>query len=415
VFHDGMIQWARGFGSVSIGGPPVVPETLFQAGSISKPVSAVAALVLVQAGKLDLDADVNLILKNWKLPANSYTDESKVTLRRLLNHSAGISVHGFPGYAAGKPIPSLVEVLNGTAPANTAPIVVGHRPGERFEYSGGGYTIMQQMLIDLTGQPFSDLLADTVLKPFGMTNSSFHQPLLAKEAQAAATPYRGDGAPVEGGPHIYPELAAAGLWTTPTDLAHFSLAMLDAWAGRKNPVLSQSTVTQMLTPGFGDYGLGPIVRGSPPHRHFRHDGVNAGFVNAMIAFESGDGAVVMTNAAGGGRLAGEILRSIAAEYRWPAIQARVRQRIDVSSQILERLVGTYELTPKFRIRVSREGERLFAQATGQERFEVFPESERDFFYSVVDAVLTFDADGQAGATQLILHQNGMDRVAKRIP
>jgi hypothetical protein len=210
-------------------------------------------------------------------------------------------------------------------------------------------------------------------------------------------------------------LAAAGLWTTPTDLAHFALALLDAWAGRKNPILSQSTTTQMLTPGLGDYGLSLIIRGSPPNRHFRHDGVNDGFVNAMIAFESGDGAIIMTNGAGGGRLAGEILRSIAAEYRWPAIQAKVRQRINVSAQILERLVGTYELTPKFRIRVSREGERLFAQATGQERFEVFPESDRDFFYSVVDAVLTFDADGQAGATQLILHQNGTDGVAKRVP
>jgi hypothetical protein len=220
---------------------------------------------------------------------------------------------------------------------------------------------------------------------------------------------------VDGGSHIYPELAAAGLWTTPTDLAHFALALLDAWAGRKNPVLSQSTTAQMLTPGRGDYGLSLIVKGSPPNRYFQHDGVNAGFVNVMVAFESGDGAVIMTNAAGGGRLAGDILRSIAAEYRWPAIQAKVRQRINVSAQSLERLVGTYELTPKFRIRISKEGERLFAQATGQQQFEVFPESDRDFFYSVVDAVLTFDADGQAGATQLILHQNGMDRVAKRVP
>jgi CubicO group peptidase (beta-lactamase class C family) len=415
VLHDGTIQWARGFGSVSIGGLPVMTDTLFQAGSISKPVSAVAALRLAQAGKLDLDADVDLVLKSWKLPANSYTNESRVTLRRLLNHSAGISVHGFPGYAAGRPVPSLIDVLNGMPPANTAPIVVDHRPGERFQYSGGGYTIMQQMLTDLTGQPFPELLADTVLKPFGMINSSFHQPLSANEAQLAATPYRGNGTPIEGGAHTYPELAAAGLWTTPTDLSHFALALLDAWAGRNNPVLSQSTIAQMLTPGFGDYGLGPIVRGSPPNRHFRHDGVNAGFVNAMIAFESGDGAVVMTNSAAGWQLAGEVLRSIAAEYRWPAIQAKVRQRINVSPQTLERLVGTYELTPKFRIRISKDGERLFAQATGQERFEVFPETDRDFFYSVVDAVLTFDADGQGGATQLILHQDGKDRVAKRVP
>src|SRR5438876_11008 len=290
VLHDGKNEWARGFGAVSTGGPPVTPETLFQAGSISKPVSAIAALALVQAGKLGLDADVNTLLKSWKIPANSYSEESKVTLRRLLSHSAGISVHGFPGYAADKLVPSLIDVLNGTTPANTAPIVVEYVPGSRFQYSGGGYTIMQQLLMDVTGRPLPDLVADMVLKPFGMTNSSFVQPLPAEKAQAAATPYRGNGARVPGGPHTYPELAAAGLWTTPTDLARFALALQDAWAGRKNPVLSQAMTVQMLTPGLGDYGLSLVVKGSPPNRRFGHAGVNDGFVNLMTAFENGEGA-----------------------------------------------------------------------------------------------------------------------------
>jgi len=189
----------------------------------------------------------------------------------------------------------------------------------------------------------------------------------------------------------------------------------DAWAGRKNPVLSQAMTVQMLTPGLGDYGLSLVVKGSPPNRRFGHAGVNDGFVNLMTAFENGEGAVIMTNGARGGLLANEIMRRIATEYQWPALQPKVRRRINVSAERLEQLVGTYEIAPKFRIRVSREGDRLFAQATGQERFEVFPESERDFFYTVVDAVLTFDADGPASATQLILHQNGADRVAKRVP
>jgi CubicO group peptidase (beta-lactamase class C family) len=415
VLHGGTIEWARGFGSVSTGGPPVTPETLFQAGSISKPVSALAALALVQAGQLDLDADVNSVLKSWKIPANSYSAESKVTLRRLLSHSAGISVSGFPGYAADKPVPSLVDVLNGTPPANTAPIIVEYAPGTRFQYSGGGYTIVQQLLMDVTGKPFPDLVRDMVLKPFGMTNSSFVQPLPPSQAQAAATPYRGTGAPVPGGPHTYPELAAAGLWTTPTDLARFAQALQDAWAGQKNPVLSQSITVQMLTPGLGDYGLSLIVKGSPPNRRFQHGGVNDGFVNLMMAFENGEGAVIMTNGARGGPLANEIMRSIATEYHWPAGQPGTRQRIKVNAEGLERLVGTYEITPTLQIRVSREGDRLFAQATRQERYEIFPESERDFFYTVVDAVLTFDTDGPTSATRLVLHQNGTDRVAKRVP
>lgn len=413
VLHDGAIE-ARGFGSVGIDGPPVRPETLFQAGSISKPVSAVAALALAQAGKLDLDSDVDLLLKSWKVPANPYTDKSKVTLRRLLDHSAGITVHGFPGYAAGEAVPSLVEVLNGAPPANTAPIVVGHEPGTRFQYSGGGYTIMQQVLIDVTGKPFPDLVAELVLKPFGMTHSSFLQPLPKEEAQSAATPYRANGAPVPGGAHIYPELAAAGLWTTPTDLARFALALLDAWAGRNTSVLSQATAIQMLTPGFGDYGLGLVVRGASPDRRFLHDGVNDGFVSSMVAFENGDGAVVMTNGARGWELAGEIMRSIAVEYGWSAGQPRTRQRITVDPHVLDRLVGTYELSPQVLIHVSREEGHLFAQATGQDRFEVFPESDRDFFYRVVDAVLTFDVENSVSATQVILHQNGADHIAKRV-
>ena len=196
VIHGGVIN-ARGFGLTAIGGTPVLPETLFQAGSISKPVSAVAALALVQAAKLDLDADVNLSLKHWKIPVNGFT--GKVTPRRLLSHSAGVSVQGFPGYSADAPIPSLRDVLNGTPPANTAAIVVVYEPGTRFQYSGGGHTIMQKLLIDVTDQPFPKLLEDVVLKPFGMTRSSFIQPLPKNDAVSAATPYRSTGTPVPGG------------------------------------------------------------------------------------------------------------------------------------------------------------------------------------------------------------------------
>lgn len=415
VIHGGAVHWARGFGVTAIGEPPVLPETWFQAGSISKPVSAVAALALVQAGKLDLDADVNLVLKSWKIPASAHTDESRVTLRKLLNHSAGVTVHGFPGYAAGGPVPSLVDVLDGVPPANTAPIRVDTVPGKQFRYSGGGYTIMQQLLIDVTGKPFPDLLEETVLKPFGMTHSSFFQPLPAREAQMAAMPYRRDLAPVPGGPHTYPELAAAGLWTTPSDVARFAVALQGAWAGRNASVLSQSITMQMLTPGLGDYGLGPIVRGAPPHRRFLHEGVNDGFVNMMVAFENGDGAVIMTNGIGGWQLVREIMPGIAAEYNWPDGQPKIRPRMTVRPKLLEPLVGTYEITPAFRFVISRRDDRLFAQATGLQRFEIFPESDRDFFFKVLDAVISFDTDGHGTASQLTFRQNGTDRIGKRVP
>jgi CubicO group peptidase (beta-lactamase class C family) len=170
VIHDGKIEWARGFGVASIGGPPVTPDTLFQAASISKPVAAMAVLRLVDQGKLNLDTDVNQYLKSWKLPANEFTAKTKVTIRQLLTHTAGLTVHGFAGYAAGAPLPTLVQVLDGEKPANSGPIRVDTEPGSIWRYSGGGYVVAQQLVQDVTGQPFAKLMHDTVLEPIGMTS-----------------------------------------------------------------------------------------------------------------------------------------------------------------------------------------------------------------------------------------------------
>ena len=158
----------------------VTPETLFQAASISKPVAAVAALFYVEKGLLDLDKDVNLKLKSWKVPSNEFTQNNKVTLRGILSHTAGLTVHGFPGYRFDKPVPSLVQVLDGEKPANTAAIRVDMTPGSKWRYSGGGYTVMQQLLIDVVKKPFPRIVKEAVLDPFGMTLSTYRQPLPEK-------------------------------------------------------------------------------------------------------------------------------------------------------------------------------------------------------------------------------------------
>lgn len=415
VIHNGAVEWARGFGVALQGGRPVGPGTLFQAGSISKPVAAMAVMALAQAGKLDLDVDVNSYLKSWKVPANSYTDKTKVTLRELLSHSAGTTVHGFAGYQAGLPIPSLIDVLDGSPPANNPPIVVDEPPGRNFRYSGGGYTIVQQLLIDVTGRPFEDLLDETVLRPLGMSRSSYRQPLPARDLPHAAMPHTIGGDPVAGGPHTYPELAAAGLWTTPTDLARFDLALLDAWAGRPMPILSQPAAIQMLTSGLGNYGLGLIVRGSPPHRRFGHDGVNAGFINSMISYETGDGAIVMTNGDQGDVLVAEIMQSIAAEYQWPDWTRKERKLVAVDPKLLDRLIGNYRLGPTMIVHISNEGGQLFSRATGGAKFELFAQSDRDFFTTAFDSVFTFDTDGSTDARKLVIHQDGKDYPGDRIP
>ena len=198
VIHNGEIEWAQGFGVAQLDGAPVTAETLFQSGSISKPVAAMAALRLGQEGKLSLDTDVNQALTSWKIPPSAAAPGAVVTLRELLNHTAGLTVPGFPGYAAGTPIPTLVQILNGEQRANTAPVRLEAPPGSRWIYSGGGYTVMQQLLIDVSHEQFAKLMRDAVLAPIGMTRSTYEQPLPVELRAGALTvlPSRGALTPI---------------------------------------------------------------------------------------------------------------------------------------------------------------------------------------------------------------------------
>ena len=407
VVHNGVIDWAQGFGVQQIGGKPVGTDTLFQAGSISKPVAAMAALHLVGEGKLSLDSDVNTVLRTWKIPASSAAPGATVTLQELLTHTAGFTVHGFPGYAANAPVPTLVQVLNGEKPANTDPIRLESIPGKDWKYSGGGYTVMQQLLLDVSKEPFPKLLHDTVLVPIGMTHSTYEQPLPAALQPMAATPYAADGVAVPGGAHTYPEMAAAGLWTTPSDLARYMIENERSLQGNANHVLSRQLTQQMVTPGKGDWGLGLQIGGSPSNPYFSHGGVNEGFESLFVEYEhNGEGAAVMTNAQGGMRLASEIMSSIAVVYDWPDFRPVVRTAIKVDRQVLARYVGTYEIAPTFSVTFSLDGDQLMTQATNQPKFPVYPETETKFFLTVVDAEVEFFSDDKGQVSYLVLHQNG---------
>jgi CubicO group peptidase (beta-lactamase class C family) len=273
IIQEGKIVKAQGYGFTDKSNrTPVTPDTLFQAGSISKPVAASGALHLVEQGRLSLDANVNALLRTWKVPENEFTKEKKVTLRGILSHSAGLTVHGFPGYGAGSTMPSLVQILDGVKPANTPAIRVDIVPGSKMRYSGGGYVVMQQLIIDATGEPFPKFMHDTVLKPMGMTNSGYEQPLPAALAARTATGYYSNGKPVASRWHIYPEMAAAGLWTTASDLARFEISIQEAMTGKSNPVISQATVRQMLTKQKENAGLGLFLQGEGKRLAFMHDG-----------------------------------------------------------------------------------------------------------------------------------------------
>ncbi len=184
IIQDGKIVKATGYGMTEKGGDaPVTTSTLFQAGSISKSVAGLGALRLVEQGKLTLDEDVNTRLVTWKVPENAFTKEKKVTLRGLLSHTAGLTVHGFPGYATDEPVPTIVQVLDGAKPANTRPIRVDVPPGSKWRYSGGGYTVMQQMIIDVTGKPFPPFMQESVLGPLGMRGKHVRATVARREGE----------------------------------------------------------------------------------------------------------------------------------------------------------------------------------------------------------------------------------------
>jgi CubicO group peptidase (beta-lactamase class C family) len=317
------IAWAKAYGTTELGGTtPVTTRTLFQAGSISKPVAATGMLALVQAGKLSLDEDVNAKLKTWKVPENEFTKEQKVTLRRLASHTGGLTVHGFPGYDVDEKLPTLVQIFNGEKPANTAPIRVDIVPGTKVRYSGGGVTIEQQVMTDVSGKAFPTLLKETVLDKIGMSDSSYEQPLPAAWAARTATGTYQSGKAVHGKWHVYPEMAAAGLWTTPTDLAKFATEIAMSKQGKSNKVLSQKTTQEMLTPVMEEAGIGFFMPKDRPGE-FGHNGADEGFQALLVMnADTGQGAAIMANSDNGILVANELLRSIAKEYGWKHVQAR---------------------------------------------------------------------------------------------
>ena len=315
IIQDGKID-ARAYGVTSPGGAPVTTTTLFQAGSISKPVAAMGALKLVEAGQLSFDSDVNAQLKTWKVPDNEFTTTQKVTLRRLLSHTAGLTVHGFPGYDVKERMPSVVQVLNGEG--NTAPVRVDVVPGSIWRYSGGGYTVMQQLVSDVTGKPFQEYMANAVLTPLGMSQSTYQQPLPAARAAETASGFFANRSAVAGRWHVYPEMAAAGLWTTPSDLARFAIEVQQALAGKSHRVLSQAMTRQQLSAQMNNFGLGLALSGTGSARTFGHNGRDEGFDAQMLAFaETGQGVVIMINANDNSRMMSLIVDVVARKNKWP--------------------------------------------------------------------------------------------------
>lgn len=420
VINDYKIEWARGYGVLGEASPDAVtPETLFQAGSVSKPVTAMGVLRLVQQGKLNLDEDVNKKLVSWKVPENEFTRKEKVTVRRLLSHTAGLNPTSSGDYPVGSQVPTLLQVLDGQKPANTEPVRVMSVPGGKTSYSGSHYFVLQQLLIDVTGKPFPRLMEELVFRPLGMKNSTFEQPLPQTLQRRAAAGKQG-AEPVAGKWHIKPEMAAAGLWSTPSDLVRFAIEIQKSRRGKSNKVLSREMTNLMLSapsvPGEdggqgGGMGLGIELKSEDGHLRFSHGGYTTGYRCQMTAFDDGKGVVVMTNGSSQALLR-EIIWGVAKEYNWPTSSLpKERVLANLAPALLEQYAGQYENPPNRRPPVSS-----VTIKNGQlylDGMPLRPESESRFF-GETEATYIFVRDDKGQVSELIYDYGFAKFTARKI-
>ena len=317
TIRDGQIDWVKAYGVRKYGNPERVDSlTLFQAASISKPVSATVALQLVDKGKLTLDEDINNKLQSWKVPMNEFTNNVHVSLRHLLSHSAGLPMQGVPEFEANVKVPSLIQILDGDWYASKESVRPILEPGKEFRYSGGGYIVLQVLLSDITKRPFAETAKELVLQPAGMTSSTFEQPLPQDKWHQAAVGHLKDRTPLDGLWHTLPEQAAGGLWTTPKDLGLFMIELWRSYQGLSDKLLPKYLAKEMLTRQIDDFGLGISLPGEGVYR-FQHSGGNAGYrCHMVLSIDNPDGVVIMTNGDAGEPLIFEVFELIAHAYGW---------------------------------------------------------------------------------------------------
>ena len=393
VVENGKIKWAKGYGYANTEtGTKVDLNTLFQAGSISKPLAALSVLKLFENDSLELNKDANYYLKNWQIPENKFTKTKKVTLERLLTHTAGMTVHGFPGYQQTDTFPKIIDVLNGNG--NTAKIMVDTIPGSIWRYSGGGYTVMEKVVEDVSGLSLDDYMSKNILLPIGMKNSTYQQPISKEYQNNISAAYDGNGKLIKGLWNNYPEQAAAGLWTTPSDLAIYCIEIQNILKGKKDGVLTKETVERMLTKHKNDWGLGPSLEGEKDSLIFGHGGKNAGFTNDMKAYAyQGNAVIVMTNADNGGMLISEIKNAVSKYYNWGISQPKTIEVVELSDADLKQYMGKYELKEyNLIVEVQFKKNQLFLTNTPIGDFNLLPMTNFKFIDLKSGTVIEFLVD-----------------------
>ena len=402
VINNHEIVWSKAYGIIDKESKePVTLNTLFQAGSISKPVASYGALRLVDTKEVDMEENVNTYLTSWKLPDNDFTEKKKVGLKHLVSHTGGLTVHGFLGYSPDLAVPSLIEVLNGAPPANSSAIFVDKIPEESFRYSGGGYTIMQQMMIDVKGKSYPELMNDLVLSPLEMSNSTYEQPLSADKLALAATGYLPNGSMTKGKRHTYPEMAAAGLWTTSEDLARFAIDVQATYKGTSEKVLSKEMVHQMLTPFVEEFvGLGLFLNKKGDAIYFGHGGWDEGFSSELIAHKTkGYGVVVLTNSNHPDFIS-ELIRSVALTYEWESF-VPVYESLLLSNEDISAISGRYKIHSDDLLEVYGEADKLYVKHSGQEPDELIRISDSTYIRREENEPIQFKRDSETDKLKMV--------------
>lgn len=342
VIHNYKVVWAKGYGWADEAEKrPMTAATLFEPGSISKSLNAVGILKLAQDKKLDLYTDINTYLTSWKFPYDSLSKGKKITLANLLSHTGGLTVHGFPGHDIKGPIPTLLQVLDGKSPSFTPAVRSMYEPGLRHEYSGGGTSISQVILTDIVKQPYDVWMYENVLKPIGMTHSTYAQPPAPGLRKMLASAYNRDGQPIDGKFHVYPEQAAAGLWMTPTDLSNYIIDMQLAYQGKKSKVLNADMVKLHLTPYIDESAaMGTFIENHDGAMYFQHGAGNDGFCGQFFgSLDDGNGVVIFLNT-DFYKIIPEVINSVAKAYNWKNFYREPRRKNSVT--VDEKLIKTYE-------------------------------------------------------------------------
>lgn len=410
LINHGTIEWARAYGVTDAGGQQAAtPDTLFQAGSVSKPVTAALVMRLAAAGKLDPSQDVNLRLRDWQVPAAS----PAVTALTLLSHTAGMPEYGLTGYAAAAPMPTLLQVLRGEAPASNPSLSRSSK--QDYAYSSLGYVVLQQYLEDAMQRPFASLAQTEVLQPLAMRASLFAASPEPARAALAAAGHDLEGAVLAGRWRRHPELAPTGLWSTASDLARFALAIQGAAAGQNPQWLAQNYAQRLLTPVSNEYGLGFELDHAGKAKAFHHSGSTIGYKALLFAYtQTGQGAVILTNGDGAWPLIEELMRSIAAEYGWEDYRPLVRAAVPAQRELFDQFTGQFKVA-NTTLQISCEGDRLMVAGPplGPAALELIAAGPYDYFVREKEVTLHFDAN-QGLPVQSLTFVDGRPRAGLRL-